>query len=248
MSLTADTLRQHLIDRASLLYRGAGRYAYYFARGKLGGDPMFLTLLQHGLLPDNARILDLGCGQGLLAAWLLVARQTWEAGEWPEGWPAPGRVAALRGVDLSGSAIRRAKAALDTPIRFEQGDMCGVDLGQADVVVIMDVLHYVDRVAQDDVLRRVRKALPPHGLLLARVGDAGAGWGFHLSKRVDRMVAFFRGNAPPSLHCRPLADWVRTLEATGFIVDSIPMNGGLPFANVMLVARVNPASPVADVW
>jgi len=248
MSLTADALRQRLTDRASLLYRGAGRFAYHFARGKLGSDPMFLAILQRGLLPDNVRILDLGCGQGLLAAWLFVARQTWEAGDWPTGWAAPGHVAALHGVDVSSNAIRRARAAMGRRARFEKGDIREIDLGQADAIVILDVLHYVDRAAQDDVLRRAHKALSPHGLLLIRVGDASAGWGFRLSNRVDRTAALFRDHALPHLYCRPLADWIRTLEATGFVVDSIPMDGGLPFANVMLVARVNRASPAADIW
>lgn len=247
MSLSPDTLRQRLVDRASQIYRGAGRFAYHFARGKLGGDPMFLAMLQRGLIPDHARILDLGCGQGLLAAWLLAARQAGEAGEWPDGWPAPARIADIRGVDLLRSDIRRAQAALGTPARFEEGDMRHVDFGQADAVVIMDVLHYVDRAAQDDVLRRVRDALPPHGLLLTRVGDASAGWGFQLSNWVDRSVAFFRGNRLPPLHCRPLAGWIQALEALGFAVETAPMNGDLPFANVMLVARLGEASAAADV-
>ena len=239
MTLTPEALRQRLLDRASAPYRAAGKFAYHFARGKLGGDPMFLALLQRGLIPDRSRILDLGCGQGLLAAWLLAARQLYDAGEWPAEWPAPAQVADIRGVDMLASDIRRARRALATPAHFELGDMREVDFEQADVVVIMDVLHYVDIPAQEDVLRRVRAALPRGGLLLTRVGDARAGWGFQLSNWVDRTVAFFRGNRLPPLHCRPLADWIQSIEALGFRVETTPMNGDLPFANVMLVARLD---------
>jgi SAM-dependent methyltransferase len=178
MSLTPTSLRLLLIDAASRYFRGAGRFAYHFARGKLGGDPVFLALLERGLLPDRARILDLGCGQGLLAAWLLAARRQYEFGEWPDGWPEPGRPGDIRGVDLLASDIRRAAAALPPPARFEQGDMRFVDFAQADVVVIMDALHYVDFAAQNDVLLRVRDALPLGGLFLTRVGNAAAGLGF----------------------------------------------------------------------
>ena len=237
--LSPDALRQRLLDRASAPYRASGKFGYHFARGKLGGDPMFLALLQRGLIPDRSRILDLGCGQGLLAAWLLAARQVFDAGEWPAGWPAPAQVAEIRGVDMLASDIKRASKALAAPARFELGDMREADFGQTDVVVIMDVLHYVDRAAQQDVLCRVRDALPAGGLLLTRVGDARAGWGFRLSNWVDRTVAFFRGNRLPPLHCRPLTDWVASLEALGFRVESTPMNGDLPFANVMLVARLD---------
>ncbi|MFP5408400.1 MAG: class I SAM-dependent methyltransferase [Gammaproteobacteria bacterium] len=239
MSLTPHALRQRLVDLASQRYRAAGRFAYHFARGKLGGDPMFLSLLERGLIPDGARILDLGCGQGLLAAWLLAARQSYEAGQWPAGWPVPGQPADIRGVDLLESDIQRAQTALDAPARFEQGDMREVDFGQADVVVIMDVLHYVDLPAQDDVLRRVRAALPANGVFITRVGDADAGLAFKLSNWVDRTVAFFRGNGLPPTHGRPLAEWKRVLESLGFRVETAGMNGGLPFANVMLVARLS---------
>ena len=58
-----------LIDRASERYRNAGVFAYNFARGKLRGDPVFRALLERGMLLGRGRILDLGCGQGLLAAW-----------------------------------------------------------------------------------------------------------------------------------------------------------------------------------
>lgn len=238
MTLSPETLRQRLIDRASEPFRGAGRFAYHFARGKLGGDPVFLALLERGLFADQVRILDLGCGQGLLAAWLQAARQLYDAGEWAANWPKPGKPADIRGVDMLSSDVKRAQTALPAPARFEQGDMRYVDFGQADVVVIMDVLHYVDIPAQDDVLRRVRAALPPNGLFLTRVGNAGAGLGFQLSNWVDRSVAFFRGNRLPPLHCRPLPDWIATLEALGFSVETAPMNGNLPFANVMLIARL----------
>lgn len=237
MTLSPHTLRQRLVDLASQPYRAAGRFAYHFARGKLGGDPMYLGLLERGLIPDNARILDLGCGQGLLAAWLLAARQSYADGEWPAGWAVPPQPADIRGVDLLSSDIQRAQTALGAPARFEQGDMRQVDFGQTDVVVIMDVLHYIDISAQNDVLRRVRAALPPGGLFITRVGDADAGLASKLSNGVDRTVTFFRGNGLRPTHSRPLREWKQTLESLGFHVETASMNGGLPFANVMLVAR-----------
>ncbi|AAZ98705.1 conserved hypothetical protein [Thiobacillus denitrificans ATCC 25259] len=239
--MPTDILRKQLIDHASEPYRRAGRFAYHFARGKLGGDPMFFALLQRNLIPDQARILDLGCGQGLLAAWLFAARTLFAMGKWPRNWSTPPQPGEIRGIDLLAADVRRAQTALPAPARFEQGDMRYADFGQADVVVIMDVLHYVDPAAQDDVLRRVRAALAPGGLLLTRVGDASAGLAFRLSNWVDRTVAFFRGTRLPPLHCRPLHEWVAALEALGFAVETASMNGDLPFANVMLVARLGAA-------
>ena len=238
-SFSPVRFHRRLVRHASRRYRRAGRFAYHFALGKLGGDPMFRAILERGLISDGARILDLGCGQGLLAAWLLTARERYETGDWPDGWPAPGRPASVRGVDMLASDIARARKALGAPTEYETGDMCEIDFGRADLVVIMDVLHYVDFAAQADVLRRVRDALPPGGLLLTRIGDAAGGWGFRLSNWVDRTVARFRGNRLPPTHCRPLSEWTRLLASYGFSVETVPMNGNLPFANVMLIARRN---------
>ena len=56
-------------------YLAAGLYPYFFARGKLGCDPVFVSLLRCGRFPGGARIPDLGCGQGVLAAVLIAARR-----------------------------------------------------------------------------------------------------------------------------------------------------------------------------
>jgi len=231
-------LRARLVADASEPYRAAGRFAYHFARGKLGGDPAFMGLLRLGLFPADARILDLGCGQGLLAAWLLSARRMYDAGDWPADWPAPPRVANMRGIDLSRHEVKRARRALGGSVQFEEGDMRLVDFGRANVVVMKDAVHYVDGPAQDDILQRVRAALSPGGLFLARVGDAGASLGFQWSNWIDRTVVFVRGNGLLRLHCRGVPEWIRALESLGFRVEIAAMRGHPRLADVMLVARL----------
>ena len=230
---------RRLIDRASEPYRAAGRFAWHFARGKLGGDPVFAGLLEHGLIPPQARVLDIGCGQGLLASWLLSAQALQAAGEWPAHWPAAPAPRAIHGIELMPRDVERARRALGDAAIFTVGDMCAADFGQADAVVVLDVLHYVSIAAQDDVLRRIRDALLPRGVLVLRVGDAAGGWPFRLSVWVDHVVTFIRGHRNSRLHCRPLADWKAALVALGFSVRSLPMNEGTPFANILLVAQLH---------
>lgn len=227
----------NLVESAATPYRSAGRFAWHFAKGKLGGDPAFVGLLRLGLIPDGARILDIGCGQGLLASWLLTARQFYEKGQWPEEWPAPPRLGSMHGIELMQSDVERAQQALGNAARFTVGDMCKADFGHVDVVVILDVLHYVDYAAQDDVLRRVRDALAPNGRLLLRVGDANGGWRFRCSLYVDHIVTFVRGHRNSRLYCRPLAEWEAALKRLGFTVQALPMHQGTPFANILLDAR-----------
>ncbi len=235
------TFINQLVDAAAVPYQSAGRFAWKFARGKLKNDPAFVGLLEHGLIPAHARILDIGCGQGLLASWLLSAQTLHAAGTWPASWPAPPKPESIHGIELMARDVERAQRALGSQrdtLRFTTSDMCSADFGSVDAVVILDVLHYVNIAAQDDVLRRVRDALSPGGVLLLRVGDADGGLPFKLSVWVDYVVTFAHGHRNVHLYCRPLAAWQSALTALGFEVSATPMNKGTPFANILLVARL----------
>jgi SAM-dependent methyltransferase len=115
--------------------------------------------------------------------------------------------------------------------------MCQAAMPACDLVVILDVLHYVDHAAQEGVLRRVHGALQPGGRLLLRVGDAASRRGFAISQWVDRTVTRIRGHRVSPTWGRTLSEWTSLLQRLGFSrVESIPMSAGTPFANVLLVA------------
>jgi len=88
-----------LCAAASRSYLTAGRFPYYYAQSKLRFDLVFLTLLRRGLIPDGARVIDLGCGQSLLAAVLLAARRQFEIGVWAKTWPPPPANLLLQGME-----------------------------------------------------------------------------------------------------------------------------------------------------
>lgn len=233
-----------LLDAASAPYRSAGRFAWHFSRSKLKHDPVFVGLLECGIIPDSQRLVDLGCGQGLLASWLRSARALHEAGNWRPDWPAPPKVGRIFGLEVMPKDVERARLALAGRGDFELGDVRTADFGKADVVVILDVLHFIAYNDQVNVLRRVRDALPPGGLFVTRIGNAAGGLPFLVSQWVDHAVTISRGRRLSRLYCRPVADWILMLEQVGFRVDSMPMCRRTPFANVMLIARVDgPAAP-----
>jgi SAM-dependent methyltransferase len=226
-----------LVEAASAPYAAAGRFAYHFARGKLKGDPVFEAILAHGLLARREQILDLGCGQGLLAAWLAAARGSWHAGRWPDGWPEPPLAASIRGIELVDRYAQRARTALGRQAEFIVADVRRADFGRADAVVILDVLHYIEYADQQRILERVRRSLTSDGVLLLRIGDAGAGLGFLLTTWVDKMVMLGSGRGWGRLHCRSTAEWRELLSGAGFESKELPMSVGTPFANVLIIAK-----------
>lgn len=230
-------LRHSLIETASAPYREVDRYAWHFARSKLKCDPAFVTLLQLGLIPQDANLLDLGCGQGLLTAWLLSAQAHANNPQWPEDWPPPPHLTSIHGIELMARDQQRATQALGQYARFTQGDIGSADFGQVDAIVMLDVLHYIDFATQQSILQRAHAALAPGGVLILRIGDAAHGLRHRLSAWYDRMVWKLRGARHSRLFCRTLDDWRKTLDHAGFEVRSVPMHEGLTPANVLLVAK-----------
>jgi SAM-dependent methyltransferase len=238
--VSAAAASAQLIEAASARYRAAGRFAWYFARGKLAGDPIYASILTRGLLTGCSRVLDLGCGQGLLAAWLMAAQRRYDQGHlWPPDWPPPPLLSSYRGIEINPREVTRARRALDSDaaVHIVQGDIADVDYGSADAVVILDVLHFIDHSAQERVLERVRATLGTTGVLLLRVGDADGGAGFALSVLWDRAVVLARRGRWMQLQCRPLREWQALLGRLGFAAQVLPMSHGTPFTNALLVAR-----------
>jgi SAM-dependent methyltransferase len=241
----ADTAWRALVDRASRPYRRAGRFAWHFARGKLSRDPVFRHLLESGRIAPRAHVVDIGCGQGLLASLLQAAGASAAAGGWPAAWaPAPTGTR-VTGIDLMPKDIARADQAFATPPDpaapkpvFVCGDMRTTPFPPCNAVVVLDVLHYVTIAEQDRVLERIREALSPGGRLVLRIGDESAGLGFAVSQWVDRVVTGIRGHDVAPTFGRPLAAWQERLRALGFAVETLPMHEGTPFANILLVGTL----------
>jgi cyclopropane fatty-acyl-phospholipid synthase-like methyltransferase len=182
-------------------------------------------------------VLDLGCGQGLLSAWLRAAERCYLGGSWPRTWPPAPQTLSTRGIELMERDVERARCALGDSSEVSQADIRSAAFGAVDAVVMFDVLHYLTPEAQREVLRRVRAALPERGLLLLRIGDAGGGLRFRYGQLSDRVVMLLRGHLLVAQHCRSVAQWRALLQECGFDSEAKPMSQGTPFANVLLIAH-----------
>jgi len=234
----SDSVWREVHARACAPYRATSTFDWYFARGKLGHDPVFRSLLESGDL-RGARVVDIGCGRGLLASLLQSCSDMHRTGRWPAAWHEAPAVSAYTGIDLMQRDLRSAERALGSLAlapRFVCGDMRSTALPACELVVLLDVLHYVDHAAQLGVLAQVRSALQPQGRLLLRVGDSSQRRAFGFSHWVDTAVTLLRRRSAPPRSGRSIAEWTALLHGLGFGVRSVPMSAGTPFANVLLVA------------
>jgi SAM-dependent methyltransferase len=108
-------------------------------------------------LPEQANILELGCGQG------LTARRLVEAGH------------RYTGVDISAEQLRRAHS-LVPEAEFRHGDVTKIELDteSLDAVVSLYVFGHLPRAELPGLIERIAAALRPGGCLLATFARSGA--------------------------------------------------------------------------
>jgi uncharacterized protein len=136
-------------------YRTLEPYPRMFARFKLQFDPMFRDL--PGILEKHQKIqtiIDIGCGYGIPACWCLEHY----------------RQAKVYGIDPDPERVRVAALAI--------GDRGTVTVGwapeippvpqPADVVLLLDMLHYLDDETVSALFKKCFQALRENGILVTR--------------------------------------------------------------------------------
>ncbi len=105
----------------------------------------------------DSRIYDLGCSLGAATLTMRKALQG-EQGE-------------IIAVDNSASMIERAKALVaqdpaDFPLRFQQADICDIEIKDASMVVLNYTLQFISPAQRQGLLDNIFQGLRPGGILV----------------------------------------------------------------------------------
>ena len=219
--MTAAVTKQQLQEIAS---RCAQRWDFYYTKSKLGTDPVYAAVVQE-LKDSTLPVLDIGCGMGLLAHYLRAA----------------GLHMAVEGFDFDARKIRSAEqmatAGSLQNVKFTCGDArSGLD-SFAGNVVILDVLQYLDRAAQDELLTDACSRVAPGGKFIIRTGLEDNSWRYKVTVAGDLLAKATRWmKAAPVVY--PTAESLtRVFTACGLSVRIQPLWGGTPFNNHLVVAE-----------
>ncbi|MBK6693827.1 MAG: class I SAM-dependent methyltransferase [Myxococcales bacterium] len=173
------------------------------------------------LLPDEGRILDVGCGFGLFAAYF--------------GQTHPGR--SIVGVDPNARRVKLARhvaseLGLDGH-SFEVGDVRQARLeGPFAGAYVLDVMHHIPAAEQEPTLARMADLLAPGGVLLIKDITTEPLHGLLFTEALDRLMVGL--NEP--LAYRHHGAWGEMLTRLGFKVRIVRVPDVLPYPHVVIAA------------
>jgi uncharacterized protein (DUF2062 family)/2-polyprenyl-3-methyl-5-hydroxy-6-metoxy-1,4-benzoquinol methylase len=201
------------------------------ARAVLLRDPLYPFLLEEGFHLDGRRVLDLGCGRALAEA--LVGL-----------YADPPGVRSYVGIDAAERYVRTARQVLEEfpGCHVVASDLRDFDPPGADVVIVNDVLRYLPFGAQDALLRRIARAVPPGARVFVREKNAGGGWRFRLAALADTLATWLPGRIHAGLHYRRAEDLRNALLAAGFTVRDRALARSTSPVWVLLEATRRPAA------
>ena len=173
------------------------------------------------LLRDEGRILDVGCGFGLFAAYF--------------GQTQPRR--RIVGVDPNGRRVRLARQlAADLGLRehtFVEGDVRRAPLkGPFDAAYVLDVMHHLPYDDQPRVLEQLRALLVPGGMLLVKDITTEPRFGLMFTQALDRLMVGWR----EPLAYRHHREWGAMLTGLGFSVRMVRVPDILPYPHIVIAA------------
>lgn len=173
------------------------------------------------LLTDEGRILDVGCGFGLFAAYF--------------GQTHPRRQ--IVGVDPDARRVSLARRVANllglTRHEFHVGDVRNAALeGPFDAVYVLDVMHHIPADDQRAVLARLRDLLRPGGMLLIKDITTEPHSGLVFTELLDRLMVGW--NEP--LAYRHHRAWGELLTELGFRVRIVRVPDVLPYPHVVIAA------------
>lgn len=196
-----------------------------FVRARLASSP----LLELARRVRGDRVLDIGCGHGLLGALVL--------------WEAPTRV--VTGVDPDPRKVAWARASVGRTgrARFEVGtvqSLVGAEARAYDTVAIADVLYLLPEVEQAALLRACRAFLTPEGSLLILASEDDGGWRTVKALWQERLMVQLLGRTRSSgalgLHTREAM--LALLSQAGFRIEEVvPLAQGYTTPHVLYACR-----------
>jgi 2-polyprenyl-3-methyl-5-hydroxy-6-metoxy-1,4-benzoquinol methylase len=204
------------------LYKPASLWESFYLKTRWRLCPFELI---ESCMPSKGRILDFGCGYGMLSN-LLAERSTERT---------------VVGIDLNPKRMDVARRSVSNRknIHFHLGDVGSLDFSPFDAAVMTDVLHHIRDDQVEILLGKVCRCLNEDGLLAILDVDRTPFWKFCVTYCIDSLL-----NPKDRLWYRPVRRIQEILNTAGLHAEKIiRADQGLPLADVLLLCRKGGLNP-----
>jgi len=173
----------------------------------------------HDLIPKKCTITDIGCGYGYLTYMLhfLSEKRT------------------ITGIDYDKDKIDVANNCMskNENINFVSADVSGYEFQKSDVFILNDVLHYLPRADQHQLLENCKGNLNDGGMIIVRDGDKDLEkrhLGTRLSEFFSTNLGFNKArNKLDFVSGRDLLGWIERNHMKAEIIDNTKLTSNLVF-------------------
>lgn len=209
--------------RAFALFRDASRGDRLHLRLRWATCPVPLIDAE---VPTRGRVLEVGCGHGLVSAYLALA--------------CPAR--AVVGVDIDERKLAIARAAAghldprDGSLAFASSTHGSVPPGPWDAIVIVDVLYLLDADHELALLDGCVAELAPGGVLIVKETDVVPRLKHAIAKTQELIATrLLRITAGDALSFTPITELAEHLADRGLAVSVRRVDAGYPHPHSLMV-------------
>jgi 2-polyprenyl-3-methyl-5-hydroxy-6-metoxy-1,4-benzoquinol methylase len=219
-----------LDSRVLALFDHAPKRDRLHVRGRFRSCPVAVIDAE---VPRSGRVLEVGCGHGLVSAYLALSSN---------GREVTGVDIDARKIALASHAQSHADTA-DVHLTFRHADAGDPPPdGEWDAIVIVDVLYLLDASAERVLLSACIDRLAADGVLVIKETDVVPRWK-HLLAKAQEVVStkILRITAGSTLSFTPTAVLADHLRALGLHVETRPVDKGYLHPHALVVGRRKPS-------
>lgn len=206
-----------VVNKVTSLYKNLG-WKRFFARARFWYAPYIEV--EH-LVPASGKIVDLGCGEGILTNYLGLASKNRQ----------------VLGIEIDKKRIRDSNRGVNN-VEFRLGDITKTNIPQCDGIVIFQVLHHLrSHELQEEVIKHCTSSLKRGGKLIIVEIYVGFSLAYFLTWIADHLLVawFFEKKIYTQILFRRLEDWTRIIKKNDLTYNVIHPNSKFkPFSNAIL--------------